>query len=230
MRPIEQKKQLVLDLQQTILLDVIQTYYQILTSEQSVDVFVTSIKTQQVNVDYITKQEKVGLAIPLGLAQAEAQLAQTQVSLNQARADAQNGRAMLAYLINVPVDDLTLIDDFEPPTVEKPLPQWYAEAEAGRQDLQAANAAVVAAGDVEVAFGQYYPSVNLNLNYILYDEFLGGDGGLTGDFFAGFADLYRWIDRGGSAAGVVELPDGGADAGAASSADRSDGGYGVDQQ
>jgi outer membrane protein TolC len=178
---IEQKKQLVLDLQQTILLDVAQTYYQILTSEQSVDVFTASIKTQQVNVDFITKQQKVGLAIPLDLAQAQAQLSQTQVSLNQARADVRNGRAMLAYLISAPVEDLPLRDDFEPPAEMAALPEWYAEAEAGRQDLRAANAAVVAAREnVDVAFGQYYPSVTLNLNYILYDEALGGDGGLNG--------------------------------------------------
>jgi outer membrane protein TolC len=178
---IEQKKQLVLDLQQTVLLDVEQTYYQILTSEQSVDVFLAAMKTQQVNVDYITREEKVGLAIPLDLAQAQAQLAQTQVSLDQARADVRNGRAMLAYLCNAPIEFSPLRDDFAPPSEVPALSSWYAQAEAARQDLLAANAAVVAAREqVEVAFGQYYPSVTFNLNYELYNESLGGSGGLNG--------------------------------------------------
>ncbi len=40
---IEQQKQLIFDLEQTVLLDVVQTYYAILTSEQSVEVLSNSL-------------------------------------------------------------------------------------------------------------------------------------------------------------------------------------------
>jgi outer membrane protein len=179
----EQQKQLILDLQQTILLDVAQTYYQILTSEQSVDVLTNSITVQQARVDNILAQAKVGTARPLDVAQAQAQLSQTQVSLNQSRADVRNGRAMLAFLVNAPVENNPLRDDYEPPADLPTLSAWTAQAEAGRQDLLAANAAVVSAREnVLVAFGQYYPSVDLNLTYQLYNQVAGGGGSWQGLF------------------------------------------------
>jgi len=178
---IEQQKQLVLDLQQTVLLDVAQTYYQILASEQSVEVLTNSLAVQRARVQNIQAQAKVGTARPLDVAQAQAQLSATQVSLNSARADVLNGRSLLAYLVDAPIEDNPLRDDYKPPADLAPLAGWQAQAEAGRQDLLAAAAAVKSAREnVEVAFGQYYPSVDLNLNYQLYDEALSGGGAWTG--------------------------------------------------
>ncbi|MDP9173353.1 MAG: TolC family protein [Planctomycetota bacterium] len=174
---IEQQKQLVLDLQQTVLLEVIQTYYQVLTSEQSVEVFTNSIQVQQARVRNIQAQARVGTARPLDVAQAQAQLSQTQVSLNQSRADVSNGRATLAFLIDAPIQENPLRDDYDPPTDSHPLDQWELTAEDGRQDLKAAQASVNAARQqVEIAFGQYYPTLSANLNYSLYTDPLGGAG------------------------------------------------------
>jgi outer membrane protein len=178
---IEQRRQLVLDLQQTVLLDVAQTYYQVLTSEQSVEVLTNSVAVQQKNVDYIEAQAKVGLSIALDVAQAQAQLSQTQVSLNQSRADVRNARITLAFLLDAPIQDNPLRDDYEPPEQTSPLEQWEAVAESNRQDLLASNKAVEAARhNVEVAFGQYYPTLNLNLNYTLGSDALGGGGAWDG--------------------------------------------------
>jgi outer membrane protein len=179
----EQQKQLILDLQQTVLLDVAQAYYQVLTSEQSVDVLTNSISVQQARVDNIQAQAKVGTARPLDVAQAQAQLSETQVSLNQSKADVRNGRAMLAFLVNAPIENNPLHDDYEAPTDLPPLQAWIDQAEAGRQDLLAADAAVESAREnVLVAWGQYYPSLNLNLTYQLYNEVAGGGGGWQGLF------------------------------------------------
>jgi TolC family type I secretion outer membrane protein len=178
---IEQKKQLILDLQQTVLLDVAQTYYQVLTSEQSVEVLTNSIAVQKARVENIQAQAAVGTARPLDVAQAQAELSSTQVSLNQSKADVRNGRSTLAFLVDAPIEENPLRDDFSAPAATPVLAEWTATAEAGRQDLLAANAAVKAAREnVEVAFGQYYPSVAVNLNYNLYDEILGGGGAWTG--------------------------------------------------
>jgi len=168
---IEQQKQLVLDLQQTILLDVAQTYYQTLTDEQSVDVLNNSLVLQQANLDNMNAQVKVGTVSPLVVAQAESEVAQTLVSLNQARASVRNDRAMLAYLVDAPIEDNPLRDDFDPPASVEPSAKLELEAEAGREDLLAANAAMKAAREnVEVAFGQYYPTLTVSLNYLLYGQ------------------------------------------------------------
>ncbi|MGA3066775.1 MAG: TolC family protein [Tepidisphaeraceae bacterium] len=185
---IEQQKQLVLDAQQTILLDVAQTYYQTLTDEQSVDVLKNSLVLQQANLDNMNAQAKVGTVSPLVVAQAESEVAQTLVSLNQSNASVANDRAMLAYLVSAPIENNPLRDDFQPPGSVEPVDQLKAQAEAGRQDLLAANAAVKSAREnVEVAFGQYYPTLAVNLNYILYSETnvvdgVNGGGAWTGLF------------------------------------------------
>jgi outer membrane protein len=174
---IEQQKQLVLDLQQTVILEVIQAYYQVLTSEQSVDVLTNSLQVQQARVDNIQAQVRAQVLTTLSVAQAQAQESQTKVSLNQARADVRNGRATLAFLLDAPIEDSPLRDDYQPPTDDPPLSVWEAQAEAGRQDLLAANAAVAASREaVEIAFGQYYPTLTTSLNYQLYTDPAGGAG------------------------------------------------------
>jgi len=168
---IEQQKQLIFDAEQTVLLDAAQTYYAVLTSEQSVDVLSNSLIAQQANVKTVAEQLRVGTAKRLDLAQAESQASQTRVLLLQAQADVKNGRAMLVYLVDAPILNNPLRDDFVAPTAVGPQEWWIADAEAGRQDLRAADAAVRAARyNVEVAFGQYYPSVAFNLGYELYER------------------------------------------------------------
>jgi len=169
---IEQQRQLLLDAQQTVLLDVITAYYTVLDAEQSVDVLTNSLKVQQANVDFIKAQAAVGTAKPLDISQSQAQASQTQVSLNQAVANVHNGRIMLAYLVDAPIENNPLQDNFDPPTAMAQLEQWEAQAESGRQDLLASEAAVRAArNNVDVAFGQYYPSVTLNFNYFVFKEY-----------------------------------------------------------
>jgi multidrug efflux system outer membrane protein len=166
---IEQQKQLVFDLEQTVLLDVAQSYYQVLTSEQSVEVLANSLKAQQANVKTLEEQFKVGAARRLDVAQAESEASATRVTLLQAQADVRTGRAMLAFLVDAPILNNPLRDDFEPSSAVGPLNGWIAGAEAVRQDLLAADAAVRAARyNVKVAFGQYYPSVALNTDFDIY--------------------------------------------------------------
>jgi outer membrane protein len=168
---IEQQKQLVFDAQQTVFLDVAQTYYQTLTDEQSVDVLSNSLTLQQANLQNMQAQEAVGTARPLDVAQAQAEVSQTQVTLNQSRANVRNDRFMLVFLVDAPVLDNPLRDDYEPPANISTLDHWLDVGESGRQDLLAANAAVNAARqNVEVQWGQYYPSVTAGLSYALLNN------------------------------------------------------------
>lgn len=167
---IEQQKQLIFDLEQTVLLDVTQAYYQVLTSEQSVDVLSNSLTAQEANVKTLEEEFHVGAARRLDVAQAESEASATRVILLQSQADVRTGRAMLAYLVDAPILNNPLRDDFFSPAKVPPVDQWIAVAEAGRQDLIAADAAVRAARyNVEVAFGQYYPTLGLNTLYGILD-------------------------------------------------------------
>jgi outer membrane protein len=166
---IEQQKQLILDGEQTVLLDVAQTYYSVLTSEQSVDVLANSLTAQEENVRTLEQQFAVGAARRLDVAQAESQASQTRVSLLEAQANVKTSRAMLAFLVDAPIRDNPLRDDFQAPESVSAVDEWIGEAEAARQDLIAANAAVRAARyNVEVAFGQYYPTFGLSTGYDIY--------------------------------------------------------------
>ena len=168
---IEQQKQLILDGEQTVLLDVAQTYYAVLTTEQSVDVLANSLTAQEENVRTLQQQFAVGAARRLDVAQAESQASETRVSLLEAQASVQTSRAMLAFLVDAPIRDNPLRDDFLAPETVVDVDQWIADAEAARQDLIAADAAVRAARDnVEVAFGQYYPTFGLTTGYNIYAQ------------------------------------------------------------
>jgi outer membrane protein len=168
---ISQQRQLIYDLKQTVLLDVAQAYYQVLTAEQSVDVLTNSLAAQEANVKTLQEQFKVGAARRLDVAQAESQASQTRVQLLQSQADVKTGRALLAFLVNSPIRDNPLRDDFEAPADEGDLDGWIAEGETGRQDLSAADAAVRTQRDnVEVVFGQYYPTLSFNFSHAIYQR------------------------------------------------------------
>jgi outer membrane protein len=165
---IDRRRFQLLDLQEIVLLDVAQTYYQVLRSEQSVRVLENSVTVQDERVRDMRARNRVGVARPLDVAQTEAQAANTRASLVLARTDVRNGRTVLSFLIGQDVSQSPLSDDVSLPADLPTVDASLAGSQQGRQDLAAARAAVdVAKQDVELAVGQYYPSVNFNLNYYL---------------------------------------------------------------
>jgi outer membrane protein len=165
---IERRRWQLLDLQEIVLLDVAQTYYQVLRSEQSVRVLENSVTVQDERVRDMRARNRVGVARPLDVAQTEAQAANTRASLVLARTDVRNGRTVLSFLIGQNVSQSPLSDDVRLPAELPTVDTSLAGAEQGRQDLAAARAAVdVAKQEAQLAVGQYYPSVNLNFNYYL---------------------------------------------------------------
>jgi outer membrane protein TolC len=164
----EQRRQLLLDEQATLMLSVAQTFYQILRSEQSSEVLTSSLKLQAERLRDIRARLKLGIAKPLDVAQTEADEAAAQVALIQSKSDARTGRATLAFLIGMHSVEGKLVDAFEAPETVAPPEELETEAQESRQDLLAARSAVVAAQhDVDAAFRQYYPSVNLSASYII---------------------------------------------------------------
>jgi outer membrane protein len=165
---IERTRWRLLDLQAVVLLDVAQTYYQVLRAEESVRVLESSVNVQDERVRDMRTRARAGVARPLDVAQTEAQASATRASLISARADVRNGRTVLSYLVSADVSRSRLLDDVTLPEIFPTLEQSIADARATRQDLAAARAAVQSArAEVEQAVGQFYPSVNLNFNYYL---------------------------------------------------------------
>jgi outer membrane protein len=170
-RTIEQRKNLLLDLQEQVLLETARVYYDILRAERSADVLVSSLKVQDARVRDIVGRQRAGFARPLDVAQIEAQASATRVALINAQNDVRNGRTTLVYLTAAPVGDSPLVDQFDAPASLPTLEQMQATALEWRRDLQAARAATQAARQqVEVAWGQYYPSVSISTDLFLYRE------------------------------------------------------------
>jgi outer membrane protein TolC len=169
---IVQQRQLLLDAQATVLLNVAQTYYQVLDSEAQVRVLENSLKVQQARLADAEGRYRNHLALALEVSQTEAQVASTEVSLTQAQSDVRNGRHTLAFLMGISEVDGPLINDVNVPDQIGPVDDYRAIAAATRQDLLAADAAVRAAKySADAAIAEYYPSVSLNVSGFLYREY-----------------------------------------------------------
>ena len=180
----DQLAQTVLDERETILLQTVQSYYEAIRFERQVGVYERSLNFRAEKVRDQQARLKLGAVRPLDVAQSEADLATTRVNLTQARASAANARSALARLMGVSAVDGPLTDAFDPPADVPPVGLWQADAARQRQDLAAAELAVVANQyKVEAAIREYYPSVSINFNYFLYNDpnnSNGWSGGLSG--------------------------------------------------
>ena len=169
---IEQRRQLLLDAQATLLLEVAQTYYNVLRAESNVDVLRKSLEAQQERVRDAQGRLNAGTGKPLDLAQAEAQAASTRVTLVQAQGDAANARdAPGVPDRRRPRSAARLRDDYDVPRQPGRVDDLLAAAWSTREDYLAAQAGVHAAiEDVNAAIAQYYPSVTLNVTTYLFRE------------------------------------------------------------
>ena len=170
-RNIEQQRALLLDAQAAVLLDVAETYYQVLRSEQLLDVLRNTLNVQDERLRDTRARQKAGLARPLDVAQTEAQAASTRALVIRAQNDIQNARSLLALLVGAQVHDSPLVDEAQVPEEVLAIESLMDDAMRQRYDLRAAESAIAVARQfVDAAIGQYYPSVALNLNVFLSRE------------------------------------------------------------
>ncbi len=166
-----QQRSLLLDLQSTVLLDVANVYYQVLLSEAQVRVLEHSISVRQKGLADTQYKYEAGRARAVDVAQSQAQLAQTRVSLVKAQKDASNGRATLAFLIGAPVVKGTLSDQVELPRELPAKEQLLEAAWRDRQDLVATQHQVEAeVRSLQQAWSRYFPSVALDFTNFLSRE------------------------------------------------------------
>lgn len=165
---IENRRALVMDVRETLVLDLVRSFYAVLVAERSVEVLTRSLALQEERLRDIQGRQKAGVARPLDVFQTEAQVASTRVSLLDAQNDVVRGRELLAFLVGSPIQGCSLVDDFTVPAELETLEVLTRRAERTRQDLAAAEAAARSARAlVDVAIGQYAPSLSLNLDWFL---------------------------------------------------------------
>ena len=165
---VEQRRALLRDFQDTLLLDTARTHYDVILAERAVDVLENSLKVQEERVSEARVRLDAGLIGPLDVSLSESQSAQTAATLILAKARVLTGRSVLEVLAAAPVAGTKLVDDVDLPGSLPGIEAALAQAAERRQDLAAAARGVEAAGhQVRSAYGQYFPSVTLNLQYFL---------------------------------------------------------------
>ncbi|MBX3403247.1 MAG: TolC family protein [Phycisphaeraceae bacterium] len=166
---IEQRRWLLLDLRETLLIETARAYYSVAVSEQLVRVIESSARVQAERLRDIRGRQEVGFARPLDVAQIESQVSATAVALLNAQNAQRNARSALSLLTGAAVHESPLTDGFAPDSgAGESLEELIALGLAHRQDVVAADAAVRAARrTVDAEIGRYYPTVTLNLDYFL---------------------------------------------------------------
>lgn len=165
----EESRALLLDLQDTVLLDAARAHYEVIRAERSVGVLVDSLRIQNERVEDARGRYEAGVVRPIDVSLTESQAAQTAVDLVVARNGVATGRSFLSFLTNAPVREMPVVDDFDaPPDQDAALDDLWAAAEERRQDVLAARRRIDAAQElVESAYGQYFPTVSLNVQAFL---------------------------------------------------------------
>lgn len=164
-----QTRALLLDLQDNVLLDAARSHYEVIRAERAVGVLEDSLAIQTERVNDARGRYEAGVARPVDVSLTESQTAQTAVDLVAVRNAVANGRSFLAFLTGEPLGDAPVLDDLRSVSDEDPgLEALWALAEANRQDILAATHRIDAAKElVEAAYGQYYPSVSLDVQVFL---------------------------------------------------------------
>jgi outer membrane protein len=173
------RRELLLDLQATVMLNVAQAFYAVLRAERSVQVLTHSLEVEEARLADVSARQSQGLATALAVAQTRAQVDSTRADLVTARADVENGRHALALVVGVAAVAQPLVDTLAVPDDVGPETDFERRALEGRADLKAARAAIESADhDVDAAVAQYYPSISLDVTGFLYRE--------------SFADASKW--------------------------------------
>jgi outer membrane protein TolC len=165
---IEQRRWLLLDLRESLLLATARAYYTVMLSERLVAVLESSLQVQEERLRDARGRQDVGFARPLDVAQIEAQASVTRVSLLDARNLVSNSRSALTLLTSIDCTSIPLSDAYELPPPVASLEELLAIALTNRQDLGAAALAASASRvTVDAEIGRYFPTVTLNLDYFL---------------------------------------------------------------
>lgn len=166
---VDQQRASLQNVQDQLLLDVAQAYYEAVRAEQQTAVLRTSLTLQEARLTDVRARNEIGSARVLDVELTRSQEAQTRIALLQADTDSRTSRSLLVFLTawrgagEHKLED-TLSVPAEVPDVDDAMDQ----ANANRADLSAAYSAFsVAEHRVRSAYGEYFPSISANLSYFL---------------------------------------------------------------
>lgn len=160
---IASRRARLFDTQDSLLIDVARTMFEVLRAQSSARVLASSLAVQEARVDDARARRDVGFARPIDVSLIEAEAADTRVELVEAQRLSITGTSLLEFLTGAPLEGVVLDGTLEMPE-PPPVEEWLAQARKQRQDLVAAEASVEAAMHaVEVASGQWWPSLSVDL-------------------------------------------------------------------
>jgi outer membrane protein len=176
---IEAARHRLLDQQEQLLLDVARSYYQVLRSQATLEVLRQSVETQEQRLRDAQGRLAVGVGRPVDVALIASQVSDTRTRYINARRDVAVSRLRLSLLTWLELSRRELSDDYDVPDAPIDLDRLLADATSHRLDLLATEQALAAARqDVEVATGQYFPSLSADLAAFLYRESVPDSRGL----------------------------------------------------
>jgi adhesin transport system outer membrane protein len=160
---IASRRARLFDTQDSLLIDVARTMFEVLRAQSSARVLESSLEVQQARVDDARARRDVGFARPIDVSLIEAEAADTRVELVEAQRLSITGTSLLEFLTGAALEGVVLDGTLEMPE-PPPVEEWLAQARKQRQDFIAAEASVDAATHaVEVASGQWWPSLSVDL-------------------------------------------------------------------
>jgi outer membrane protein TolC len=167
-RSVEERRALLLDAQDALLVDTARTHYEAIRAERALGVLENSLRVQNARVEDAEARLQAGIARPLDVSLSRAQAARTAADLAFARSRARNARTVLAFITSSPIGARPLADTLAVPDAPPPLEELRRVAEARRQDVVAAGRRIEAAGAaVRAAYGQYFPALSVDLQVFL---------------------------------------------------------------
>ncbi len=160
-RLIEASRRGVQEARRLLYADVAAAFYGVLQRQGEVETLEDSVAVERERLREVRARQEVGLARRTEYLLVEAQLAEDEADLTQARNALLVTRELLGFLMGRPVDG-PLRDDVEPPAELGEVPPGAEEARRGRSDLQQLEQVVEAARyRLAVARGEYFPTVDL---------------------------------------------------------------------
>lgn len=159
---------LVLDLRETLLVQVALAYYDTLRAERLAAVLRNSVRAQIDRLSDAKARNEAGFTRPLDVAQIEAQVSRTRAQLIAADRQQEVSRSALTLLTNADLRASPLTDEFDIPDPPPAMQDLLALARIHRQDVLAARSnADAARSTVDAEIGAYAPSIGVNLDYFL---------------------------------------------------------------
>ncbi len=154
--------------QDELFIAVARAHFAVLRSERRAAVLRASLVVQQARVDDAKARVDAGLQRPLDVALAESRAADARVRLVVEETQARNARTALGFLTAWDVGATTLDDRVAALSAGPDDTTALSDAEARRPELRALARDVDAAAEgVEAAYGEYWPSVSLDLDFLL---------------------------------------------------------------